>query len=120
MRRPTTLGIVLAALVTGACAEMSLPTAPSPIVAVEGAPVGTGSVQSSLRWDLTASGCDPQRPAPQLLGPPTSIREMKEDEWQFRPGAVVAEWLRLTDLVYAVFYEEPDGHALCFWDIADI
>jgi hypothetical protein len=121
MRKSTMLGVVLTSLVMIGCADVHLPTSPSATLGAAGTSVGTGSTQASLRWDLTASGCTPRRPAPQQTASPTHQRELTDGETYYRPGAVLAEWMRDGgDTVWAVFYPESNAHALCLWDTAGL
>ncbi len=120
MRKSTTLCMILASVLMVGCADMSLPTSPSATVSASGHSVGASAHHASLNWDVTASGCAPLRPAPEFSTAPTSVRELTADELYYRPGAVLAQWMREADTVWAVFHEEPAGHALCLWDTAGI
>jgi hypothetical protein len=118
MRKSATLGVVLVSLIMIGCSNYALPTSPTTTAVVEASSTGTGAFSASLRWDLTASGCDPVRPAPVPAGEPTAVRELAEYEMHYRPGAVLPQWMREADTLWAIFHAVPAGHALCFWDTA--
>lgn len=121
MKTPATLAIALASLITGACSNMSLPTSPSVTVSAMSATSDSGAPQQpSLDWNTTAEGCAPMRPAPVVQGQPAYVRTLNPDELHYKPGAVIAQWLREADSVYAIFHEQPEGLALCFWDTSGI
>ena len=120
MGKSTILAFILVSLATVGCGNHSLPTAPSNTAAVVAASVGTSTEPPTLRWDLTASACAPLRPEPELGPTPTSLRALEATEQHYRPGALLALWMRDADSVWAVFHDEPQGYALCFWDTAGI
>lgn len=122
MKTQATLAIVLSSMITGACSNMSLPTSPSVTVSAMASTSDSGVAQRpSLEWSATAEGCAPRRPAPVVDGEPAYVRTLNPDELHYAPGAVIAQWLREADSVYAIFHETPAGtHALCFWDTSGI
>lgn len=122
MKTTATFAIVLASLATGACSNMSLPTSPSVTVSAMATTSNSGVAQRpSLEWSATAEGCAPARPTPVVTGEPAHTRTLHPGELHYAPGAVMAQWLREADSVWAIFHETPAGqHALCFWDTAGI
>jgi hypothetical protein len=106
--------VLASVALAGLCAacEMS-PAAPSASLDV-GRSRGTQVTALDLRWDLTATGCAPMRPAPTVPAEPRGLTVISD-------GIVQGLWDPPGErAVFAEFHREGLVYALCFWDTTGV